>query len=190
MRLYRIAIAALIILSCLHSVANAQIGATVTYATQQVASSFQYTFTLNNTGSTPIGTFWLGWTPASLFGFPYDLLPSNPTVASSPTGWSGLSVRDGIGGYAVEWYDLGTPLSSGNSLTSFTITTPDSPTTVAGASLLGSTYPVSTSWVYMGSAQNGSLLSDQGAQITAAAVPEPVIEFISPLAMLLFRRHR
>jgi hypothetical protein len=193
MRLSGIVCATAIIFGCLSPAVNAQIGANVTYTSTQLGPSlYQYTFTLNNTGATPIGTLWVGWTPASLTFYPYDLLPSNPSVTSSPAGWAGLTERDGLGGYAIEWYDLGTALDSGNSLTSFTFTSADPPQTLNASSPFFSSYLASTSWVYQGAVQNGSNLSDQGVLVNPSVVqvPEPVAGLLVPIALLGLRRRR
>jgi hypothetical protein len=175
----------------LQSSANAQIGASVTYTPQQLSpGSYQYSITLNNTGTTQIGTFWFGWIPG------YDFLPSTASV-SSPAGWIGNSVHDAIGGYAIEWYDSvpNSGLAPGHSLSGFSITTPDSPATIAGNSFLQMSavtyYPVSTSWVYVGQFQDGANPSDQGTMVTASAVPEPSSLFLlAPAGLLLIRRSR
>lgn len=174
------------------AMAFGQIGATITYTTQQLSpNSYRYDFTLNNTGSTPIGTFWFGWYAGTPPYYPaYDLLPSTASV-SSPTGWSGLSVHDGVGGYAIEWFDTSAPLAAGQSLGGFSITTPDAPGTIAGPSLLGIYYPVSTSWVYMGALQDGANPADRGALSTAAAstVPEPAVGLLIPAVVLFTFRN-
>jgi hypothetical protein len=193
MRLSILCCAAAFFVACLNCSVDAQIGANVTYTSSQLgANSYQYTFTLHNTGTTNIGTFWLGWTPASLTFYPYDLLPSIPTIDSSASGWGGLNIHDSpFGVDSVEWYDFGTALSPGNTLTGFTITTVDSPATMASLSTLPGSYPVTTSWVYVGAAQNGSNLSDQGALVSPTAVPEPVIGLIAPVMIVgMIRRRR
>jgi hypothetical protein len=183
---------AFLVAACLNCAVKAQIGATVTYTSTQLgANSYQYTFTLHNTGTTDIGTFWIGWTPASLTFYPFDLLPTNATITSSASGWAAFNVHDSPYGVdSIEWYDSGTALSPGGTLTDFTITTPDSPATMAGPSILGASYPVSTAWVYVGSFQNGSNISDQGVLAIPAAVPEPTIGLLSSVMMMGLIRRR
>jgi hypothetical protein len=181
-----IAFGAVLVAGFLQTRAIAQINATVTYTSQQLGpSSYQYSITLHNTGTTQIGTFWFGWIPG------YDFLPSNASNVSSPTGWAGGSIHEAIGSYAIEWYDTGSPLAAGQTLSGFSITTADSPSTLVGPSLLGMAYPVNTSWVYMGELQSGLNASDQGTQVMATAVPEPTSLFLlAPAMLLVIRRTR
>jgi hypothetical protein len=173
--------AALVIV--LQTSAMAQINAMVTYTSQQLGpNSYQYSLTLHNTGTTQIGTFWFGWIPG------YDFLPSNASNVSSPAGWAGGSIHEAIGSYAIEWYDTGSPLAAGQTLSGFSITTADSPATLTGPSFLGSFYPVNTSWVYMGELQSGLNASDQGTLVTSTPVPEPVSVLLVAPALLLARR--
>jgi hypothetical protein len=46
-------------------------------------SEFDYTLTLDNTGTVPINSLWYGWVPGS-----FDL-PSSPTSITALSGWSG-----------------------------------------------------------------------------------------------------
>ena len=72
--------------------AQAALSASGTLSAQQLGpSSYKYSMTLTNTGTTPIGTFWFSWIPF------YDLLPSSPTEVSSPPGWIGTPMHEGFG---------------------------------------------------------------------------------------------
>jgi len=184
------------LIGLLNSTASADVGASLTYTSSQVGpSSYQYNFTLNNTGTTNIATFWVGWTPVGYNGLPYiyDLLQGVPSINNSPTSWVGLPVADSpFGGYSVEWYGFGTSLAPGNSLSNFTLTVSDSPSQMSGPSIIG--IPRSTSWVYEGSNQSGGNPSDLGTIVSASevAVPEPaVLGGVVPLLLagLLRRRH-
>src|SRR5579859_6051510 len=144
------------LIGILSTVATAQINANVSYTSTQVGGSYQYDFTVTNTGTTNIATFWVAWTAAGYngFGYPYDLLQGIPSVNSSPANWVGNPIADSpFGGYSVEWYGFGTSLAPGNTLSNFTFTVSDSPTQMAGPSIIG--IPRSTSWVYVGSNQSG-----------------------------------
>lgn len=165
--------------------AIAAINASATLTSQPAGPNFQYSITLNNTGTTPIGTFWFGWIPH------YDFLPSLPTVpaASQPPGWTGAPVADGfLGGYSIEW-TTATPLAAGQSLSGFTFTTPDSPTVINGIGNIGD--PVETSYAYMGMSQSGLTPGDSGVQFTTVTIaPEPVLAAFLLPGMLLLRRGR
>jgi len=158
---------------------SADIGASVTYTSTQLnGGTYQYNFTLTNTGTTNIATFWVGWTPVGYNNLPYiyDLLQSFPSVNSSPTNWFGNPIADSpFGGYSVEWYGLNTSVSPGQSLSNFIMTTSDTPAQMAGASILG--IPRATSWVYVGSGQSGGNPQDFGALANASevTVPEPAL---------------
>src|SRR5271168_800242 len=50
---------------------------------------FQYTVSLQNTGNTPIGTFWYSWVPGE------DFMPVAPTNIVSPSGWKEIVTNGG-----------------------------------------------------------------------------------------------
>ena len=177
----------------LHAVAKAQIGASVTYTSSPSGQTqYSYDFTLTNTGTTNIATFWVGWTAAAYnnYGYIYDLLQGIPTINNTPTGWVGVPEADSpFGGYSVMWYGFGTSLAPGQSLSDFIFTSTDTPAQMAsGPSIIG--IPRSTSWVYVGSAQSGGTPGDQGSVESAQAVPEPGIvgALIPAMALGLMRR--
>jgi hypothetical protein len=149
--------------------AFAAIGASATISSQQLGpSSYKYSMTLTNTGDTPIGTFWFGWIPA------YDLLPSHPTDFGSPAGWTGIDAPDAFGTASAQWVNTVTPLQPGNSLSGFSIDTPDAPPVMSGTSLLG--LPTTESYVYIGEPE-----TDPGfAFVPSVVTPEP-----TSLALLL-----
>lgn len=134
---------------------------------------YHYTLTLNNESSStmPVGTFWFAWTDSG-----YDLLPSQPTVTQTPTGWS-ASVLGGpysyygytyYDGYSIQFISTGASLSPGSSL-SFHFTSPDSPLTMSGVNPnFGTT--IETSFVY-----SGGPYSDAGDQFLVQTVPEPTV---------------
>jgi len=175
------------------SVARAQLGATATIASQQSSpGSYHYDITLNDTGSTSVGTFWFAW-----IAYPQeDLLPDSPTTVSSPPGWS-YSITHvynyyGYGppdGYGIEWTSYAAPAMSGQSLTGFGFDSPDSPAQIAANSPYYSNTPANESVVY-----SGGPFSDGGFQLaaTSAPVPEPsaAIAILIPVAPWLIRRKR
>jgi hypothetical protein len=68
--------------------AQGTISATATITeTGTSGGEFEYSMTLDNTGTVPINAFWYGWVQGS-----FDL-PSTPTSLTAPLGWS--SIPDG-----------------------------------------------------------------------------------------------
>ena len=164
--------------------ANAATSATATYTVQQLDSNtYEYDFTLNNTGTTPIGTFWFGWLPA------YDLLPTIPTSVTSPSGWTGNHEEEGFTGStsSVEW-DTTNYLQAGQSLGGFAFDSHDTPATIAGPSYYFQ-LPVATTYVYSGPFETGTAGSLVSQQV--AASPEPgTLSLLSLAAVGLLARRR
>ena|GEM_PF-1486966 len=140
---------------------------TATLSGVQNGGLYDYTITLDNTGTVPIGTFWYAWIPSGFF------LPSTPATETAPTGWSATV----IGSYSIEYtasssaYDVG----AGSSL-NFDFSSTDTPAALAGNSPHDLSYPVGTSYLYEGAA-----FSDAGYQFVVQSVPEP-----SALSLLAF----
>jgi len=149
-------------LTLVGGVAWGAVGASATISSTPLGpNSYEYSLTLKNTGTTPIGTFWYGWVPL------YDLLPSAPTQIFSPAGWSGNNVADYYGVASVQWVNTLTPLQPGQSLGGFKFDSPDTPAQLAGNSQFG--LPVGYSYVYIGAPE-----TDPGALLTPTVVtPEP-----------------
>jgi hypothetical protein len=67
------------------------ISASATLSDVLVGSTYDYTLTLDNTGSIPIESFWYGWTTSG------NNLPSSPSSAGNSLGWvntlSGNSIK-------------------------------------------------------------------------------------------------
>ena len=142
------------------------ISATATYTDTQVSPGlYDYTLTLNNTGSTNIGTFWFGWVPGAGF------LSAAPTNITNPSGWVDKTTN---GNAAIQWTTTLMPLTAGQSLTGFSFESTETP----GQLLLnytgtgtGAGDPVTTSFVYI-----AAPLNDPGYQLAAqpaATTPEP-----------------
>jgi hypothetical protein len=153
-------------------------GAPAETATAQVAllsttgsgssTVYNYQVTLNDTGSTALGTFWFGWTPGK------DFMKSSPTAISDPTGWTDTITGGGAGdGFAIRWEASSTGVAAGHSLTGFKFSSKDSPTALAGKSTFFPTTPVETSFVY-----GGAPFSDAGDEFVAAA---PITPFLASL---------
>ncbi|HUO10117.1 MAG TPA: PEP-CTERM sorting domain-containing protein [Phycisphaerae bacterium] len=164
--------------------ASAQIALTST-----VGADNHYTITVDNTGTTNIGTFWFAWTPP---GAPieYDFLPTAPSAASEPTGWVGL-ISPGFPGTSIEYYNVSGSAISPGQMGTFQFTTTDTPATLQG-SVFG--FPITTSFIYEGFPEVGAF-----AQVnpTFVAAPEPasvgvlgVVGVVGVVGVGLLRRRR
>ena len=136
--------------------------ASATIAVNQLdASHWQYTVTLQDTGSTSIGTFWFAWVPGE------DFLASSPGSITAPTGWADIITHAGSGdGYAIQWTasSASSDLQPGGSSSGFSFVSTDAPSSVFGNSVFYPSTPVTTSFVY-----SGAPFSDAGYQFVATA---------------------
>ena len=111
--------------------------------------TFDYSITLNDTGTTPIGTFWFAWDYVP----DQDLMTSQPINVGSPIGWSAFVTHLPGTGYGIEWIaGSGAALTAGNSLTGFTFSSPDTPAMLGGKSQIDPTFNTTSSFVYQGAA--------------------------------------
>src|SRR5262245_41327200 len=103
-------------------------GTLVSYA--QPAGNFVNTLSIQNTGTTTVGTFWFAWIPGE------DFLPSLPSDVLSPPGWYGYVIGGIYDSYSVEWYayDPSYNLQPGQTLSGFGFTSDDSPQVLQGIS--------------------------------------------------------
>lgn len=171
-------------LSASPSRANLAASAQVT-ATQLGGGEYQYDITLNDTGTTNVGTFWFSWVPG------LDFMSVSPTSILSPTGWVDAITHGGAtDGYAIQWIDDGAALSAGNSLAGFQFDSTLTPAQLAAASPINSAFPTTTSFVYI-----GKPFADPGSQfvasVTPTATPEPGTLAIAALGLgllAIFRR--
>jgi hypothetical protein len=148
---------------------------------------FQYNLTLNDAGSTTLGTFWFAWIPGDNF------MPADPTNILSPTGWQDLVTTGGpSAGYAIQWTaaTAGADLTAGNSLSGFGFVSTLTLAQLEAPSTGNPADAVDTAFVY-----SGAPFSDVGFQLTATATaaPEPSSIFLSAgglgaLLLLLGRR--
>jgi hypothetical protein len=130
---------------------------------------FQYSLTLNDTGTTKLGTFWFSWVPGDNF------MPVSPTGITSAAGWHDIVTNGGpSNGFAIQWTAVAPTddLGAGNSLAGFSF---ESSLTLAQLESPASGNPsdaVATSFVY-----GGAPFSDAGFQFTVepavASSPEP-----------------
>ena len=142
---------------------------------------FDYTITLEDTGTTTIGTFWNCWVPGQ------DYMAVSPTNIISPTGWSdSITGGGGSDGYAIRCVassDLLQPATTGTFQFESTVT----PSAMDGDSIFYPTTPVETSFVY-----SGAPFSDVGDDFIVQSVPEPSTIFLAALGVtgLLCARSR
>jgi hypothetical protein len=151
--------------------------ATATYTDMLVSPEvFQYDLTLNNMGTTTIGTFWFSWIPGAGF------MGVSPTNVMSPAGWTDTITNSGA---SIQWL-AATPIAPSTSVTGFTFDSTMTPAqflgTFAGPGL-GTGDPITTSTIYI-----AAPFGDPGAQITAKAAavvgtPEPSTLSLAAIAM-------
>lgn len=71
----------------------------------QAGGNYDYTLTLHNTGTTPLNSFWYGWTTSG------NNLSSFPSTAGNSLGWA-----NNLSGNSIEWVNsTGTVLGPGQS---------------------------------------------------------------------------
>ena len=136
---------------------------------------FDYTVTLDNTGSTTIGTFWFGWVPGE------DFLAISPTVSSSPAGWSGQLFPVGSG-YSILWSanTAASDIPVGGASASFTFSSTETPAQLAANSTLAPSVPSTTSFVYPGNPLVGT---GQQFTVTVAGTTEAAAATLTPLQL-------
>jgi hypothetical protein len=111
--------------------------------------SYDYTITLVNDSQNAYDFFYFSYYPASSG---ISFLPSGPTSVSTPSGWSGQIIR--YGGYGIVFQPLNnsSPPLLPNSSVVFSFDSPDSPSIIAGNSLVDGYAPEArvTSFLYEG----------------------------------------
>jgi hypothetical protein len=155
--------------ACAAAPAAASEAATATYSSTQLSpTSWQYSLTLNDTGTTDLGTFWFAWVPGK------DFMATAPSGIADPSAWTAITTHAGAAdGFAIQWKaGAGGLLAPGQSLTGFMFDSSMSPAEMAGDSPFFPGTPVTTTFVYQ-----GAPFSDAGVEFlvtpAAAAVPEP-----------------
>jgi hypothetical protein len=135
----------------------AGISATATITDSQISPGvYDYSVTLNNTGTTTIGTFWFGWIPGAGF------LSAAPTDVISPTGWNDRLTNANS---AIQWTTATDLLAPGDSLSGFSFDSTETPNQLLAAFPgpgLGTGDPETTSFVYI-----AAPLADPGDQFAA-----------------------
>ena len=148
------------------------IDATATYTDSEISpGEFQYDLTLNNTGTTNIGTFWFSWIPGAGF------MSASPTDIVDPAGWTDILTNGGAG---IQFKTSSDLLASGDSLSGFEFDSTMTPAQLQKdftGSGVGDGDPIATSFVYAGAPLVGP--SDQFVATAAtAATPEPATTLI------------
>ena len=161
--------------ACVAARAAASEAASATFSSTQLSStSWQYSLTLNDTGTTDLGTFWFAWVPGK------DFMATAPSAIADPSGWSAITTHGGASdGYAIQWKaGPGALLAPWQSLSGFMFDSSMSPAQMMGDSSFFPGTPVTTTFVY-----SGAPFSDAGVEFTVApavaTVPEP-----APLALM------
>ncbi|MGH9563116.1 MAG: hypothetical protein ACRD3S_16810 [Terracidiphilus sp.] len=112
--------------------------------TQIGPDEFNYQITVNDTGSTTIGTFWFSWIPGAGF------MPAAATDIMSPAGWTETVTN---GGKSIRWVDTTDPIEPGDSLSGFSFDSTVTPAEFKGiftGTGLGAGDPILTTTVYAG----------------------------------------
>jgi hypothetical protein len=163
-------LAAIVALSCMSVLpaARATEMATATISSTKVdPTTWRYDLTLNDTGTTNIGTFWFAWVPG------VDFMPTSPFSIDQPVSWTSAVTNEGPSdGFAIQWQASAPSalLTSGHSLMGFSFDSTTPPQQMAGNSPVLPGIPIRTSFVY-----SGAPFSDGGFELTAqtTSVPEP-----------------
>lgn len=123
--------------------------------------NYDYTITLDNTGSTDLNGFWYGWTAADGFD-----LPSYPVSAGNSLGWDNDLYYNSI-----EWMNnTGTALAPGDSAT-FTFESPDTPAAITASPSGNSVAYTDVAW--FGYPEDYPGYSTGAFNPTLITVPEP-----------------
>jgi hypothetical protein len=153
----------------------AEIGTATISSAKIRPGNFQHTLTLNDTGTTNLGTFWFAWVPGDNF------MPVSPANFTSAAGWQAIITTGGpSNGFAIPWTaqapvdDLG----AGSSLAGFSFHSTLTLAQLESPSAGDPADPVATAFIY-----SGAPFSDAGFQLVAqAAAAQPANFIMSALA--------
>src|SRR3984885_12788710 len=129
--------------------------ATASIAVSGSGPEYTYTVTVDNVGSTTVGTFWFSWIPGQ------DYMSAPPTSISSPSGWNAQVTPanySGQTGDAIEWQATGpaSDIQSGGSSSSFSFNSTETPAQMAADSPFDGKPETATAVVYTGGALIGN----------------------------------
>jgi hypothetical protein len=125
-------------------------------------TTYDYSITVNNTGTGPIGTFWFSWIPGAGF------LSATPSDIMSPTGWTDAVTNAGA---SIQWVSATNPIEPGWSLWGFSFESTETPAELMldfPGPGLGTGDPVTTSTIY-----SGAPFSSSPYIFPATVTPEP-----------------
>jgi len=127
-------------------------------------SSYDYTITLQNTGTNALNSFWYGWTTTG------NNLPSDPSNAGNSLGWANK-----VSGNSIMWVNSsGKPLAPGASA-NFTFVSSASPSAITAS-------PSGESVAYVGGIDfSQGKAGDSTAVFSPALVPNPVASNSPPI---------
>jgi hypothetical protein len=159
------AAAAGLVASNLHAQGTISATATLT-ETGTVGSEFEYSLSLDNTGSVPINAFWYGW-----IQFAFDL-PTIPTSVTAPSGWAGT-----VQGKSIQFANNSGSAIAPGAFGTFTFESTSTPTAMTTGSNGGAPTGDSVAYATVAAMQSSDQ-SDPGIatgpfQPTLTTVPEP-----------------
>jgi hypothetical protein len=163
--------------------------ASATYTFSQASpTTWNYEFTLTDTGTTPVGTFWFSWLPGQGY------MNTAPLSAAAPTGWvaqttNGAAAGDG---FSERWVDNAGALMPGQSISGLSFISTTTPDQIAGASPFHGGTPELTSDIYMGAPLVGAD-APFAATLATTSAPEPssvVLILVAGVLLLLGNWHR
>ena len=163
------------------AVSNAALTGNATVSGSPIGGGlYHYTVTLNNTGTTTVGTLWFAWIPGGNF------MAHVPTNITSPAGWS-AQVVGGAGAASILWQanNAGSRLAAGGTLATFSFDSTSTPTQLMGFANSSPSNHVTTSFLYSGAA-----FSDAGFQFTASVVPAPSTAAFATLSLAALAKRR
>jgi hypothetical protein len=145
--------------------------ATITWVPDEDGSDYDYTITLQNSGSVDLNSFWYGWTTSG------NNLPSAPSNAGNSLGWD-----NDLDGNSIMWVNnSGTALAVGNSAT-FTFTSSSTPSAITAS-------PSGESVAYIGGidfSQDMAGDSTQPFSPTLVNPPTPTVTITNPAGGSVF----
>ncbi len=171
----------LLLVAAMAAIAHASsLSATGTYTyTEPSAGVYDYTITIDNTGTTDIGTFWFAWVPGTGF------LSAVPTDVTSPTSWTDTIKPATAGKAGIEWTTTTADLDPGDSLSGFSFESTETPAQLlldfAGSPGTGD--PVTTSTIALSGTPAAG--SDYSFNLTPSPEPGSMLLTLTGLGLVV-----